>query len=80
MNPENSQKISCNRDDLMRLLTHIAHSSPWRENYHSMDYCEHCGKNVGNVFIERQNGKTEEELHEPDCVYLLAHKMLKEIE
>ncbi len=63
-------------DDVVRVLKHVAESSPWAEDYYSSDYCIHCGRHVGNARLEYERGTREADMHKPTCIYVLARDML----
>ncbi len=66
-------------DDVVRVLKHVAESSPWAEDCHSSDYCMHCGRHVGNARLEYERGTREADMHRRECVYVLARDMLTNI-
>ncbi len=56
------------RDDVLRVLRHIAETRPYSEDGQSCDRCWYCGFPAGNADLEIRRGT--------DCTYILARDML----
>ena len=70
------QHFPWNRDDVVRILKHIAESNPYTEDSQSCDYCDYCGRRSGNALLRLRGGERECDLHDNDCIYILAKDML----
>lgn len=69
-------------DKIMRafkLLDDFTDRIPTYEDNQSADCCVHCHFRSGNYGYELDQGNKEENLHYPDCPYINAKHLLKEV-